>query len=277
MCVLREKPRDMDLRRTAANDQRALLDEAAYDTERVVQTALALLKHDVATAHAQYTDGTPWVAHAGDLDNCRLGLGGLFDEVGIAELLLGESVNVGDGLAPKRFGQERDLVTLDVLDDEDLELGEEVQRDVVDGVAQDRLLDEQDVAAPLLDLLAELKNVSALLLDDLVHLPVVVDDDRVIHVGLRSRELELNHRDLGLFHPSWTTSGGDNVLVENDAVDKLGIFDRAADLLDDTDVAQVDVRGGRSNETGNCVDGYRCQQGRELRDDLRVNGLVEVV
>ena len=52
------------------------------------------------------------------------------------------------------------------LDHEDLHLGEEMQRELVDRVAQDRLLDEQHVAAALLHLLAHVEDVLALLLED---------------------------------------------------------------------------------------------------------------
>ena len=61
------------------------------------------------------------------------------------------------------LGDELDVLPLDVLDDEDLHLREEVERELVDGVAQDRLLDQQHVAARLGDLLAHVENVLALL------------------------------------------------------------------------------------------------------------------
>ena len=84
---------------------------------------------------------------------------------------------------PRRYlADELDLVALNVLDDHDLELGQKVQRELVDGVAQDGLLDQQDVAARLLDLLGQLQDVLALLLQDAVHLLVVVHDNLRLHL-----------------------------------------------------------------------------------------------
>lgn len=246
-----------------------LLDETADDAERVVQAALALLEHDVAAAHAEHADRLAGVAHAGDPDDVRLGLCRLLDEVSVAELVLAERVDVGDGLAAEALGQEADLVALDVLDDEDLELGEEVQRDLVHGVAQDALLHEQHVAPPLFDLLAQLENVRALLLDDAVHLAVVVHYDGVVHVRLGRGQLELDERDLGLLHAPRAAAGGDDVLVEHDAVDELGVLDGAADLLDDADVTQVDVCRRRRQQARHRVHRDGREEGRELRHDLR--------
>ena len=53
---------------------------------------------------------------------------------------------------------------------------------VVDGVAEDGFLDEEDVALGFLDLLDHVEEVGALFLDDLVHLAVVVYGDGVLHL-----------------------------------------------------------------------------------------------
>lgn len=44
------------------------------------------------------------------------------------------------------------------------------------------ILDEENVAASLLNLLAKVKNVSLLFFEDLVDLSVVVDNDLVVHL-----------------------------------------------------------------------------------------------
>ena len=51
----------------------------------------------------------------------------------------------------------------------DVQLGQEVQREVVVGVTQDGLLDQQHVTTPLLDLLALVEDVLPLLAEDAVH------------------------------------------------------------------------------------------------------------
>ena len=58
----------------------------------------------------------------------------------------------------KRYaGDEVDIVALDVAENEDFEFAEEVQRELVDRVAENRLLHQQHVAPRLLDLLAHLR------------------------------------------------------------------------------------------------------------------------
>ena len=54
-------------------------------------------------------------------------------------------------------GDEVDIVALDVAENEDFEFAEEVQRELVDRVAENRLLHQQHVAPRLLDLLAHLR------------------------------------------------------------------------------------------------------------------------
>jgi hypothetical protein len=71
----------------------------------------------------------------------------------------GEGVDVGDGLAAQRARDELNVVALHVRDHHHVHLGQKVQGEVVVGVAQDGLLDEQHVAARLLDLLALAQDV----------------------------------------------------------------------------------------------------------------------
>lgn len=52
---------------------------------------------------------------------------------------------------------EVDVVALDVAENEDFEFAEEVERELVDRVAENRLLHQQHVATRLLDLLAHLR------------------------------------------------------------------------------------------------------------------------
>lgn len=68
------------------------------------------------------------------------------NEVGRAELVLAKRVDIGNRFAASGFADEFDLVALNVLDAEDVELGEKVQRQIVDGVAEDGFLDEEHVA-----------------------------------------------------------------------------------------------------------------------------------
>ena len=128
------------------------------------------------------------MAGAGDAD--------LADLRGEAELVGGARVRVRDGLAPEGATDELDVIPLDVSDDENVHLGEEVEREFVVRVAQDALLDQDDVGAGLLDLLAQAEDVLALLPEQAVHGSVVGHDDVVLHVGLGRGQAELDQSDL---------------------------------------------------------------------------------
>ena len=144
--------------------------------------ALAFVEHELVAAHREDADRAPAVLHAGDFDDFGPVVVGLFHEVRVPELVFCECLDVCDGPASETLREEIDLVAFDILDNEDVEALEEGERRVVDRVAQDGLLDEQDVAAALFDLLADVQQIGAPLLDDFVHLPVIVDDDCVVHL-----------------------------------------------------------------------------------------------
>ena len=122
-----------------------------------MQTSLALLQHESVGAGADNANSFTRVFHPGHLDDLGtvvLGLR-LLDQVGISKLVLGESVDVSNRLAAGRLGDELDLVPLDVFDDHDLELGKEMQGELVHGISKDGFLNQEDIAAGLLDLFAE--------------------------------------------------------------------------------------------------------------------------
>lgn len=134
------------------------------------------------------------------------------------------------------------VVAVDVLDDHDLLLREEVQGQVVDGVSQDALLDQQHVGPALGYLLDEVDDVAPLLLEHLVDLRVVLDHDVRVDVRLRRRQTKLQQSYLGLVDHRWTAGRGGRLVVgEDDALAHLQVVDRPAHLLHDPDVVQIDV------------------------------------
>lgn len=74
------------------------------------------------------------------------------------------------------------FVALNILDAKNIQLSEEMQGKVVDGISENRFLNKQDIALGLLDLLAHVQQVSSFLLQNLIHLAVVVNDDLVFHL-----------------------------------------------------------------------------------------------
>ena len=69
--------------------------------------------------------------------------------------------------------------------------------------------------------------------------------------------MELNETDLGLFHSRRTPGRDDNVLVENNPLDKFGIFDSAADLFNNTNVSQIDIGRSWGDQTTDGLDSNR--------------------
>lgn len=148
-----------------------------------METPLRLLDDKRVGAGAEHADSLPaGVLDPSDTDDLGAVAGDLLDQLGLTELVGRHLLDVRDGLAPERAREELDLVPLNVADGEDLELLEVCERELVGRVAEYRLLDEEDVAARLLDRLAEVEDVEALLLEDLVHLAVVGHDDLVVHL-----------------------------------------------------------------------------------------------
>lgn len=76
-----------------------------------------------------------------------------------------------------------------------------------------------------------------------VHRGVVADDDGVVEVRLRRGQAELDQSDLGVLDAGGASGAAGRALVEDEAVDELGVVDGAAELGDDADVAEVDRLG----------------------------------
>ena len=143
---------------------------------------LAFVEHELVAAHREDADRTPPILHARDFDDFRPVVVDLIHEIRIPKFVFRECLDICDGFTPETLREKIYLIAFYVLDSEDVEAFEERERCVVDRVAQDGFLNEQDVATALFDLFADIQQIGATLLDDLVHLPVIVDDNRVIHL-----------------------------------------------------------------------------------------------
>jgi len=98
-CLVGKRLGDFDLGRAAAGDEGFLLDEAADDAEGVVEAALGFVEDEGVGAAADNGDRLARGFDARYFDGA--GAGGLdfFDQVGGAELVFGEGVDVGDWFA----------------------------------------------------------------------------------------------------------------------------------------------------------------------------------
>ena len=215
-------------------------------------------------------------------DLARTGLHFL-NQLGAAQHFRRHVVDGGDGLTSETLAVKVDVFSFDVDDGEDLHFGQEVERHVVHGLAKDRLLDDEDVAARLLNLLHQVQNVrpaeyqTVQLISDLlhnvsrqsqrprnesdqplgsrrrkdspffsehsVHLRVIRDDDVVFHVGFRRREIELNEADLCLFNARYAAASG-RLFVKNNSLDHLRVVDGPTQLFEDFNILEINVGGG---------------------------------
>ena len=88
------------------------------------------------------------------------------------------------------------------------------------------------------------------------------------NVGFRRRKLELNDGNLGFFDSGGSASLSDDVLVQEDTIDELGIVDSSTNFFDESDISQVDVGRSVGDESENRVDCDGGDDGSVLRDDL---------
>ncbi len=74
--------------------------------------------------------------------------------------------------------------------------------------------------------------------------------------------------DLGFFHSSGSSSGNNDILVQDDTLNQLRVFNGPTNLLHDTNVAKINVGRGRRDQTRDRRDSDWCQSRRILRDNL---------
>ena len=152
-----------------------------------MQTSLALFQYKRVGTGADDADCLSWVLDTGHLNDLGSVVLNLLNQIGVTKLVLGKSIDVGHRLASRRPGNEFDFVPLDILDDHDLQLCQEMQREIVDSVSQDGFLDQKNIATGLFNLLAERQQVLTFFLQNLIHLSVIVDNNLVVHLLESSR------------------------------------------------------------------------------------------
>jgi hypothetical protein len=98
-----------------------LLDQTAYDAERVVNRALAFVEDELVAAHRKDADRAPSVLHTGDSDHFRPIVVRLLHQIGISKVIFAKCLDVHNRLASHTLCYEIDLITFHVFDDEDVE------------------------------------------------------------------------------------------------------------------------------------------------------------
>lgn len=197
-----------------------------------MEGSVGLLKHECVRATKQNGDGFSLVGAAGDLDDLGRTTSGLLNnEVGVTEHVRLQVINVSNWGAVDGSADKINLASVDVLDNHNLHLGEEVESELGNGLTEDGLLEEQNVCARFLNLLAQVDNVFFLFLKESVHSGVVMDDNVALKIGLGGGEGELDEGNLGISNSSWATSVVRGFLVNKaETIDELRVIDGTAKL-----------------------------------------------
>src|SRR5690606_37769294 len=87
----------------------------------------------------------------------------LLNQVRSTELILSKRIDIGDRFASCRLADKLNFIPFNIIDGQNAEFGKEVEGQLVYGIAQDRLLDEQYIAFGFLDLFADVEEISTLL------------------------------------------------------------------------------------------------------------------
>lgn len=153
------------------------------------------------------------------------------------------------------------VITFDVTHHHYVLLCQKVQRQVVHRVPQYALLNQKHISTGSYYLLHHVQYVSSFLLQDLVHLLVVLNRNAVLNVSLRSRKAELQQRNLSILYRNWTTSRLTRLLVcEYDTLNQLGVVDCTTQFLNNLYVTQINVSVFLNvNKSENSIYGDRSQ------------------
>ena len=158
----------------------------------------------------------------------------LVDELGVAEVVLRELVELRDDLPARGLRQLLHVGLLDPPDGVDFLLREVVLREVVDA-----FLAEEHVRAALPDGLDHPLQHPFLLVEEGLELGRIRDLDLRVDLRLLDFEGRVDQGDLPFLHFA-RHAGVDAFLVHDDPVHELRVGDRSALLLDDLDVVVVD-------------------------------------
>jgi len=120
----------------------SLLDEGTDNTEGIMEGSVSFVEDETVGTSQKEGDSLSLVGASSDLNDLGLTTtgGNFVDEVGSSELLGLELVNVSNGGGVDSSGDEINLVSVNILDNHDVLLGEEMEGKVGDGLAEHAFL-----------------------------------------------------------------------------------------------------------------------------------------
>ena len=139
---------DFHLNASSSMNEGLLFDKSSDDTKGIMEGSISLIEHQLVATSEEDGDGLALVGASSHLDNlgCTASTA-LFNKVGLSEFLGLELVNMSDWGSTDSFRDEVNVITVDVLNNHDLFLGEEMECQVADGFSEDALLKEKNVGS----------------------------------------------------------------------------------------------------------------------------------
>mmetsp|Transcript_250 Transcript_250/g.434 ORF Transcript_250/g.434 Transcript_250/m.434 type:complete len:327 (-) Transcript_250:170-1150(-) len=240
---LAQTQRSLRLGSTATGNQKPLLHQRTNDALRIVNGSIGLGQNQLVRSAKQHRRRLSGIGHAHEFDNLvsRSGKDDVSHVLGASQLFGREGIDVGHGRASQGATDEFDIGSFDVGNNENSHLGQEVQTQFVVCIAEDALLDEDDVCSALFDLFAHVEDVLALVAKYAIHGGVVADDDVVVHVRFGSREAELNQCNLGILNLTGPPRRLGGSLIKDKARHQLGIIHSPTQLFHHPDISQIDI------------------------------------
>lgn len=182
MCLFVELGGNFNFGGIVIGDESFFFDEVVDDVEGIVEGVFSFVEDESVGVVDDDWDGFVGGFVVGDFDYFVVRGLNFFNKVSGVKFVFSEVVNVGDGFVVGGFVDEFDFVMFNVFDDEDVEVLKEVEGEVVDGVVEDRFLNEENVVFGFFDFFDYVEEVYVFFFDDFIYLFVVVDLDGVFYL-----------------------------------------------------------------------------------------------
>lgn len=137
---------------------------------------------------------------------------------------------------------EINLISVNILNDHNVFLGKEMESQFVYGISQDGFLDQKNIATGGSEFLNQIKDVFSFFFQNSIHGSIIMNNDIIFQIGLRSRQLELDETNLCVLNSRGTTCEVRDLLVNEDkTVNQFTFINSFSELFRDTNVSQVNI------------------------------------